>query len=162
PDGTYTGNPALDVQYETWVYAAVVGADGNLDGIYLTKDNGQNWTQLQIPRFRIRQFNPVNGPDVDIPTNDPTRVALAPFSAAFFAPQANSMISFAIDPNNPNITYLGGTTGYSGNVSLDGPTWGLIKIDSTALTDPHAVFMGDDKADGGLLRNATTDSTSFN
>src|SRR5262249_44020518 len=89
PDGTYTGNTAEDVQYETWLYAMVVATDGTLDGVFLTKDNGQNWTQLQIPRFRIKQFNPVAGPDIDIPTNDPSRGAYQNFSGGFLTGQGN-------------------------------------------------------------------------
>ena len=46
PDGTYTGNPAQDLVYEGWLYAVVVAPSGHLDGLYLTKDLGQNWTKV--------------------------------------------------------------------------------------------------------------------
>ena len=52
-----TGNALEDVQYQGWLYAAVIAAPGNnvfstkeqFDGLYMTKDFGQNWVKVTLP-----------------------------------------------------------------------------------------------------------------
>ena len=44
-----TGNAAEDAVYEGWLYAIVSTPGGALDGIFVTKDFGQNWTEVRIP-----------------------------------------------------------------------------------------------------------------
>ena len=44
-----TGNPAQDKIYEGWLYAVTIGASGNFDGLYETKDFGENWTLVSLP-----------------------------------------------------------------------------------------------------------------
>ena len=44
-----TDNPAQDLGYQGYLYAAVANADGTLKGLYVTKDFGQNWTHVQLP-----------------------------------------------------------------------------------------------------------------
>src|SRR5262249_47262277 len=140
PDGTYTGNVAEDLQYEGWLYALVVNSNGTLDGLYETKDNGDNWTYVRIPAFQINPLFP-NAPSVQIPTNDTSLVDYDPLSGDFYVGQGNYDSGLAIDPNNPNIIYIGGTIG--GNpVSSNGPNWGLIRVDTSTVADPHAVFLG--------------------
>src|SRR5262249_41618539 len=46
---TPTGNAAEDAVYEGWLYAVVSTPAGALDGIFVTKDFGQNWTEVRIP-----------------------------------------------------------------------------------------------------------------
>ena len=59
-------------------------------------------------------------------------------------PQGNYTISLAVDPINPNIVYLGGTS--------DGQTSGLIRIDITGIYDSHAFVAFDNSLnDGGKL-----------
>ena len=55
-----TGDPRQDLLYQGWLYAAVVTADGHLDGLYLTKDFGQNWTRSASRRLAAgrRQASP--------------------------------------------------------------------------------------------------------
>ena len=43
-----TGNAAQDAVYEGWLYAIVSTPAGALDGIFVTKDFGQNWTEVRI------------------------------------------------------------------------------------------------------------------
>ena len=61
-----TGNAAQDAVYEGWLYAIVSTPAGALDGIFVTKDFGQNWTQVRIPTEPNQgyQTNPA------IPAND--------------------------------------------------------------------------------------------
>ena len=44
-----TGNAAEDAVYEGWLYAVVATPAGGFDGIFVTKDFGQNWTEVRIP-----------------------------------------------------------------------------------------------------------------
>ncbi|HEX2971488.1 MAG TPA: proprotein convertase P-domain-containing protein, partial [Tepidisphaeraceae bacterium] len=47
-----TGDPVQDLLYQGWLYAAVVaaspGREGLFDGLYVTKDYGQNWTKVRL------------------------------------------------------------------------------------------------------------------
>ena len=60
----YTGIPLEDTLYEGWVYAAVATAGGAFGGLYVTKDFGQNWTEIRLP-----VINP-NLPDQTSTNND--------------------------------------------------------------------------------------------
>jgi subtilisin-like proprotein convertase family protein len=156
-----TGNPAQDALYQGWLYAAVVTpgplgrtlAGGNLDGLYLTKDANlaqvQNWTLVRLPN----RFTPATSfaSQGAIPSND-GNLSLAgdydPLGNALFA-QGNYDVALAIDPLNPNIVYLGGTQ--------DGNVTGLLRIDTTGISDPYAFFLDNDNNDGGAVRAATGD-----
>jgi sugar lactone lactonase YvrE len=113
-----TGNPIQDLLYEGWVYAAVATPTGALDGIYLSKDFGANWTQIQLPVL----------PNSSIVTNDETRP-----NSNVLGNQGNYDISLAIDPTNPAIVYVGGTSDFQPSPTAGG----LIRIDTTTLHDPH-------------------------
>ena len=68
-----TGNAAEDAVYEGWLYAIVATPAGALDGIFVTKDFGQNWTQVRIPTEPNQGYltNPA------IPTNDVSLAGLS-------------------------------------------------------------------------------------
>ena len=99
-----TGDPRQDFMYQGWLYAAVVTPNDHLDGVYLTKDYGLNWTQLRIPTLPPLVPNSVRA----VPTNDITRSDYDPLGNTQFA-QGNYDVALTIDPTNPNIVYLGGT-----------------------------------------------------
>jgi subtilisin-like proprotein convertase family protein len=145
PDGTYVGGDAVkDLLYEGWLYALVTTPSGHFDGLYMTKDFGQNWTKVRLPDD--------NGPPVPngspnlIPTNDPTSADYDLFSP--LAGQGNYDTAMAIDPTNPNIVYVGGTHDFQ-------PT-GLLRVDTTDVADAHAFALSDDNKDGGQLLINTT------
>ena len=75
----------------------------------MTKDFGQNWTQVRIPTLPPRlpaaiAFNQA------IPTNDVSQPDYPILGgAARFAGQGNYDITLAVDPTNPNVVYLGGS-----------------------------------------------------
>jgi large repetitive protein len=123
--------------YQGFLYAAVVTPDNHLSGLYLTKDNGQNWTKLTIPNLP-----PINNVVRAVPTNDTTQTNYDPLGNATFA-QGNYDVSLAVDPVNPDVVYLGGT--------LDGNPTGLIRIDVTAVNDAHSFYQSDSLSDGGTL-----------
>ena len=143
-----TGNAAEDLGYQGWLYAAVVNPAGVFAGLWVTKDFGQNWTQLRIPANVVTS----NGSTSVAPTNDTTKPDYSvtgglPGSA--FGAQGQYDFTLAIDPQNPNILYMGGTT--------DGPPTGLIRIDTTLAADAHALVpYSDSRPDNGtLLVNST-------
>src|SRR5205823_1973320 len=132
-----TGNALNDIQYQGWVYALVAKTDGSLDGIYSTKDGGQNWTQVRVPIT-----NTLNG----VPSNDignPDIPVLG--GVGGFGAQGNYDMSLAVDPTNPAVIYVGGTT--------DGPPTGLIRVDTTFVHDAHSLYEDDASGSGALHRN---------
>src|SRR5207245_1218511 len=44
-----TGDPLKDVLYQGWLYVAAVNGDGSFNGLFVTKDLGQNWTLIHLP-----------------------------------------------------------------------------------------------------------------
>jgi subtilisin-like proprotein convertase family protein len=133
-----TGNPDQDLIYQGWLYVVTVAADGHLNGLYLTKDFGQNWTKIHIGnvpgpnQFSIRAT----------PTNDQQRPDYDPLGAGL-ATQGNYDVSLAIDPTNPNVVYVGGTHDFQPS--------GLIRVDTTGVSDPHAFYLSGSRNDGGPL-----------
>ncbi|HLN29945.1 MAG TPA: proprotein convertase P-domain-containing protein [Gemmataceae bacterium] len=148
PDGTYTGNPVEDLIYEGWLYALVVGTNNQVDGLYMTKDFGQNWTRVDLNTVN----STIAGLETTIPTNDPSQANYSVTGIASFA-QGNYDVSIGVDPTNPNIVYLGGTT--AGNQS------GFIRVDTTKLADAHAFLIGENVADGGRVAIKTTDPVTL-
>jgi subtilisin-like proprotein convertase family protein len=143
-----TNNRLQNELYQGWLYAAVATAGNtvynpgsHLDGLYLTKDFGQNWTKVAIP---------VIGPGV--PSNDttaPNYTVLGnktPANTDFG--KGNYDISVAVDPTNPNVVYVGGTDEFQSS--------GLIRVDTTGIADPHAFYEGNNANDGGQRQAYTT------
>jgi subtilisin-like proprotein convertase family protein len=115
---------AENVLYEGWVYAAVSNPNGSLQGLYVTKDFGYNWTQVQLPFVPIGAAQPQVGPPIGIPTNQ----VINGTSVTQYNPlgqQGNYDIALAVDPTNPNVVYLAGQAG------------GMIRVDTTKMGDAH-------------------------
>jgi subtilisin-like proprotein convertase family protein len=130
--------------YQNWLYALVVTPDGNLQGLFVTKDQGQNWTQVRVATMPTTAGAGVNT-RAAIPTNNINQADYNFLGGlGGFAAQGNYDVSIGIDPTNPNIVYLGGT--------LDGNASGFLRVDITGLNDPHALFQSDTLNDGGTLR----------
>ena len=126
---TPTGDSFKDSQYQGWLYVLVTSAAGVLENLYATKDFGQNWTMVHIP----------------LGTNDHT----AGNFQIFGSNEAESSSAIAVDPTNPNVLYIAGSIG-----GIQGRAQ-LMRIDLTALTDPHALYNADDLADNGTTRGVT-------
>ena len=134
---TPTGNAAEDDVYEGWLYALVANPAGALHGIFVTKDFGQNWTEVNIPTEPNQGYlsNPA------IPTNDVTLSNYSVIGSAQF-PQGNYNQAMAVDPTDPSVIYVGGTA--------DGNQAALIRINLTDIWDAHAlVATSSDANDGG-------------
>jgi subtilisin-like proprotein convertase family protein len=147
-----TGNPSVDIAYQGWLYALVAQPSGHYNGLYLTKDFGKNWTLVHTP-------NVANGTGTTttvegsvgfaaIPTNDTGQGNLDIFGA-----QGNYDMSLGIDPNNPNVVYLGGSADFSPS--------GLIRVDTTGLVDGHALFQSDARPDGGTMNPNVNDGIAL-
>ena len=144
-----TGNELSDRIYQGWLYAAVVSDTGGgqpvvsggsgFIGLYMTKDFGQNWVKVQIPTTtgEIPTNNGVTGGQIPI-SGSGTKAGSA-FTLGNFA------LSLAVDPNNPNVVYLGGTNEFR-------PT-GLIRIDTTGIHDAHAFYGDNATVSGSLVTN---------
>jgi subtilisin-like proprotein convertase family protein len=149
PVPVYDPNSTIkNLLYKRWLYAAVANLDGTLRAVYVTKDNGQTWTDIDLAYvpwpFAGRPARPTNDstqPDYDV-------------AASPTFPRANYNLALTVDPNNPMIIYLGGTS--------VGQESGLIRIDTSTTHDSHAfTFGGGSAPDGGDLFVATlTDGTS--
>ena len=138
--------------YQGWLYAGVVTPDNHLQGLYLTKDNGQNWTKVTDPTLPPAAGD-INGQPRAIPSNDTTLNNYDVLGNATFA-QGNYDVSLAVDPTNPNIAYLGGTS--------DGQPSGLLRIDSTFINDAHSFYLADTLSDGGTLSVNSTGGVALN
>jgi subtilisin-like proprotein convertase family protein len=143
-----TGNPVQDVQYQGWLYALEVAGPAaplanHVTGLYLTKDFGQNWTRVRLPN--LPPFSATGSSPVvqAVPSNNGSLGDYDVAGGGSFA-QGNYDLSIAVDPTNPNIVYLGGTA--------DGQPSGLIRVDVTRMSDPHALVPYNNFAnDGGTL-----------
>ena len=123
-----TGNALLDAEYETWLYAAVVTPSGAFNGLFLTKDNGANWTDVRIPNAEPATATAAQGLD---PSNN---VGLANYyiTGGPASGQGAYDLALAVDPTDPNIVYIGGSADF-------GPTT-MIRVDVTRLADPYSLY----------------------
>jgi hypothetical protein len=151
-----TGNIQQDLIYQNWLYAAVVNASSNrFAGLFVTKDGGQIWTQVQIP-----VVPPPMGAvgSTGIPTNDDSLNSNADVVAnKGGATFGNDAVSLAVDPLNPSVIYLGGETG-----GQPAPQGGLIRVDTTGIFDAYAVVPQNNHAnDGGQFLAKTIGSFPY-
>ncbi len=135
-----TGLAAEDPIYEGWLYAAVATPGGGFFGLFETKDFGENWTEVSIPT--VTQA---------IPTNDVGSANYQVTGQGEFSNTGNNVLTMALDPTDPNIVYLGGSSTY-----LDGqptpPETGFIRVDTTNIWDAHSLVpYSSFSDDGGLI-----------
>jgi subtilisin-like proprotein convertase family protein len=159
---TVEDSTVKNILYQGFVYAAVSTAAGNFDGLYVSKDFGQNWTVVHL--------NAIGAPPTQAPfgTNDETLGNLdivtgtaqgAALPAPLVTPPLNNGnydLALTVDPNNPNIVYLGGTELRFALALNQGPhAPGLIRVDLTNLTDAHdlVAFDNNDAGAGPLQVN---------
>jgi subtilisin-like proprotein convertase family protein len=151
-----TGNVVEDKQYEGWVYALEATPLSMFDGLFMTKDFGQNWTAIHLP---ILTATPAQGaPVVAISTNKALPDAYPFGNPARGFNQGNYDISLLIDPNNPNVVYIGGTNnGDFSDPNGNAMGLGLIRVDTTHVWDAHNMTAFDNQtADGGAIMPGTT------
>jgi len=150
---TLTNNPLQDTLYQGWLYALVVNTNGTMDALYLTKDFGQNWTRVRIPGF--------NSGAGFFPTNDETRPDYNVLSV--FGNYASTLV---IDPNDPNVVYIGGTPTQPATVApqlpvptASAPASGVIRVDVTTMSDPYSLVAFDHSDPTSTLATANVGPT---
>ena len=113
-----TDNPVENSFYEGWIYAAVANTTGTgLAGLYVSKDFGGDWVSAQLPEF-------VNTSG----TFGTNNTSLGDINTLLGNPITGLVnLTLAVDPNDPEIVYLGG--GGSN----------LLQIDLSNLSDPYAL-----------------------
>jgi large repetitive protein len=134
-----TGIPSQDISYQDWLYVADVEA-GAVAAIYSTKDRGENWTRIAIPITNN-----------EAPTNDSTQpsIDLSPGEGL----DGNFAISIAVDPNNPQVVYLGANL--DGSSATVNNVYTLLRLDTTIVKDGHNLSLyNPNQPDGGLLTPA--------
>ncbi len=142
PDAT--GESAEDPIYEGWLYAAVAGTGGAWDGMWVTKDFGQNWTSVRIPTLTQT-----------IPTNDVNFADYSVTGGGQFNKEGNNAIVLTVDPTNPNIVYVGGGAAPG--------TTGLVRVDTTNIWDAHSLVpYSNFSNDGGLVNLTSIGPASIN
>ena len=124
--------------YAGWLYAAVATPTGGFDGLFVTKDFGENWTQVNIATAlaaipmsrrhpdRVRRHLQSGHPRPTTPAH--------PQYPITDQSQGNLDLSLAVDPTDPNILYLGGFGGNDYNSDT-----GLIRVDTTDINDAHSL-----------------------
>ena len=130
---------------------------GGFVGLFMTKDFGQNWVQVNIATVPpAANFNQA------IPTNDVTQ----PNYAITLLSQGNLYLTLAVDPTNPNIVYLGsfGNTNndVAGSYNAQASDTGLIRIDTTNIADAHNLNASSyNIKDGGAVTLTSVGSTTI-
>lgn len=139
-----TGNATQDLLYSGWVYAVVANTGNNgIQGVYVTKDFGQNWTKIEI-----RTLLPVSG---SANRAQPQSGTTDTQDYNFGFNESDYALSLTIDPTNPNVIYLGGAFGGIGT----GQPESMIRVDISRMSDANAFFMGTYGVDGGAITPAT-------
>src|SRR5262249_42974248 len=111
------------------------------------------WTRIRIPNVGLQ--DPPYTKQLAVPSNDTTKPDFS-----ILGTQGEYDLSIAVDPLNPNIAYVGGQA-----------STGFIQIDVTAISDPYALFLSNDRvqttdgtdpaADSGKLQLATIDPVNY-
>jgi subtilisin-like proprotein convertase family protein/photosystem II stability/assembly factor-like uncharacterized protein len=128
-------DPLANNYYQSWLYAAVTRTDGSLDGLYMTKDAGANWTRVKITQG--------GGFDDTLPDVE----EIPDTNRSFLARGGNHSLALAVDPTNPNIVYLGSDS--------------LVRVDTTFVNDAYNLSMYNySNNDGGQVRGTNTGSVS--
>ena len=152
-----TGNAVEDAIYQGWLYAAVATPAGSFFGLFVTKDFGENWTQVRLANIPSNTFLGTAFNEA-VPTNDVTQPDYPILGGSGSLPaQGNYDIALTIDPTNPNIVYLGG--------SADGGATSFVRIDTTSIWDAHNLSLGQYAGyttDGGRLDLAAGGATTKN
>ena len=127
-----TNNPLKNDFYKDWIYALTP------QGLYVTKDRGNNWTLVKLPEVLVGGvLQPFGTNNINDPSVQPT------------AGYDNFAMSVAVDPVDPNVVYVGGQV--------------TIRIDTTKIKDPQNFTLHDNSLpDGGQFQGNTTGGVDGN
>ena len=132
--------------YEGWLYALVVNTNDTVNGLYVTKDVGANWTKVAITTADDAATAECPARRRTMPPIRPSTSLVTTTGRTANSPQGNLDLVMTIDPTNPNIVYIGGV----------GPD-SLIRVNITTLQDLYSFDLDPlHQPTAGLLRSATT------
>jgi hypothetical protein len=132
--------------YSGWLYAVVANSgNAGIQGVYVTKDFGQNWTKIEI---RTTNYNGIRS----LPTNSVDPAATATYDFGFN--ESDYALSLTVDPTNPEVIYLGGSFG---GFDESGQPESMIRVDISRLSDANSFFMGNSGNDSGAIQPNTRD-----
>jgi subtilisin-like proprotein convertase family protein len=145
-----TTNTAENLAYQSWLFAAVENYNGTFQGLYVTKDAGENWTLVQLPNI------PGTGSvKAAVPTNSTTGANSYDPTSSAFSQQGVYDLTLTVDPTNPNIVYIGGSENFQAS--------GMIRVNLTDLYDAHNLTSGsNDQSDGGALAAGAQGGVTLN
>ena len=134
--------------YSGWLYAAVSTPSGGFDGLFVTKDFGENWTQISIDTLQPTGNQGALPYQVALPTNNVggsnvSNTTVEPYPITLLN-QGQLYLTLSVDPTNPNIAYLGS---FGSNDFLSDT--GLIRVDTTNLWDAHNLTAYSDVPNNG-------------
>ena len=139
-----SNDPLANNYYQQWLVAAVTAADGRFDGLYVTKDRGLNWTRLNLNTSGVNGGNATTGGDLETLNVDPAVVT--PLNDWFTSFGADHSLSLAMDPQDPNILYVGSDR--------------LIRVDMTFTDDPYRFQLYSHRDATGGIYTSTTDANN--
>ncbi len=106
--------PLQDALYPGWIYAYTAGQ------LYESKDFGANWTNIQLPMVVIG--------GVQYPSNDASKTDF----------KFSEIKSILVDPSNPNVIYIGGTSSLGGLGGFNLLGQSVIRVDLTKVSDVYS------------------------
>ncbi len=138
-----SGNTFANNYYQGWLVAAVSGAGGNFDGLYITKDQGLNWTRVRLTGTKGTNGFGLNAygfadtaPDLE------QALSVQTLSGG----GADHSLSIAMDPTDPNIVYVAG--------------FNNIRVDLTQVNDPYKLQLYSHTDATGNPMTTTSDSNT--
>ena len=139
------GTDRANLIYGGWLYAAVSTVDDHLDGLYLTKDYGANWTKLRIPTLAGTTLR-------GTPSQRHRQDRLRPAGQRHLRPgQLRHRACRSTRPTRTSSTWA---------VRPTATRRRMIRVDASDVNDPHAFYLDDNLPDGGLRRNYVAGAVS--
>ncbi len=129
-----TGNTYANNFYQGWLVALVSGGGGNFDGLYVTKDQGLNWTRLRLNTTQGTNGFGLTALGFQDGGNDLEQTG---FFGSLTNNGADHSLTLAMDPTDPNILYVGSDT--------------IIRVDMTQANDPYKLQLHSHTDDTGAV-----------
>ena len=96
-----TNNYVESELYAGWLYAAVATSSGGFDGLFVTKDFGENWTQIQLDSLPPLAADGTYNEAVPIQPGDVNANAPDPSTRSPTMTEGNVDLALTVDPTKP-------------------------------------------------------------
>lgn len=159
-----SSSPLENAFYQGWLYALVTytnrNSSGSLYGLFMTKDYGRNWVEVQMPAFTATPNS--NSPfqaglygtnNYSSNWNFTTATDQNSFS------EGNNAVSLVTDPQNPNVVYIGGSNIINYTTGIDPANQGgFLRVDVTKIQDSQALVAYNNSLPGGITPQFTANT----